>query len=64
MAQEIQDLSNWLESHKGETLVIQKGEVSTGLQQIFDTDQVTLELNHISIVSNNGSIDDIYLSRS
>jgi hypothetical protein len=58
MTQEIQELSNWLESHKGETLVIRKGELSTGLQQIFDIDQVTLELDHISLVSNNENVDD------
>ncbi|WP_227934920.1 hypothetical protein [Alkalihalobacillus deserti] len=58
MAQDIEELSSWLESHKGETLTIHKGELSTGLQQIFDIDQVTLKLDHISLVSNEENIDD------
>lgn len=58
MTQEIEELSNWLESHKGEKLIIHKGELSTGLQQIFDIDQVTLALDHISLVSNDNQVDD------
>lgn len=51
MTQSIEELSNWLESHQGETLIIRKGELSTGLQQIFD-------LDHISFVSNDRNVDD------
>ncbi|WP_332690898.1 hypothetical protein [Halalkalibacter lacteus] len=62
MSQDIHELSEWLESHKGETLLIQKGELATGLQQIFDIDQVTLQLDHISVASNEATGDD-YLPR-
>ncbi|MFC0558011.1 hypothetical protein [Halalkalibacter alkalisediminis] len=58
MAQDIEELSNWLESHKGNTLLIRKEELSTGLQQIFDIDQVTLALDHISLISNENNVDD------
>ncbi|MDT8862910.1 hypothetical protein N0O92_22305 [Alkalihalobacillus sp. MEB130] len=58
MTQDIHELSNWLESHKGERLLIRKNELSTGLQQIFDIDQVTLNLTHISVVENDSNIDD------
>ncbi|MCL7747261.1 hypothetical protein [Halalkalibacter alkaliphilus] len=58
MAQQLHELSEWFESHKGETLLIRKNELSTGLQQIFDIDQVTLQLDHISVVKNDSNIDD------
>ncbi|MFC0473459.1 hypothetical protein ACFFHM_23855 [Halalkalibacter kiskunsagensis] len=58
MSQSINELSEWLESHKGETLLIKKGELATGLQQVFDIDEVTLQLEHITVVSNEKSIDD------
>ncbi|KHF41899.1 hypothetical protein [Halalkalibacter okhensis] len=58
MTQHLDELSEWFESHKGETLLIRKNELSTGLQQIFDIDQVTLQLDRISVVNNDSNIDD------
>jgi hypothetical protein len=58
MSVDIHELSEWLESHKGKTLLIKKGELSAGLQQVFDIDQVTLQLDHITVVSNEQNVDD------
>ncbi|ARK29319.1 hypothetical protein [Halalkalibacter krulwichiae] len=56
--EQIEQLTQWLETHKGSTLQIRKEELATGLQHISDIDQVTLNLDHISLVTNEGSIDD------
>lgn len=63
MDQEIDELSTWLESHTGETLLIEKGELSTGLMQLFDIDRVSFQLEHISIESNEGRLDDYISSK-
>ncbi|GAE26963.1 hypothetical protein JCM9140_3073 [Halalkalibacter wakoensis JCM 9140] len=63
MTQPIHDLSQWLESQKGETILIRKNELSTGLQQTFDIDQVTLQLDHITVITNDQNIDDYIPSK-
>ncbi|RKL65687.1 hypothetical protein CR203_19620 [Salipaludibacillus neizhouensis] len=63
MDKHINELSTWLESHTGETVFIQKGELSTGLKELFDIDRVTFQLEHFSIESNEDTFDDYISSK-
>jgi hypothetical protein len=62
MVQPIYELSEWLEAQKGRTLIIQKGELSIGKQDIIDVDQVQLHLDAISIRNIERHDPDDYLA--
>ncbi|MBP3951308.1 hypothetical protein [Bacillus suaedae] len=62
MDNHIEQLRQWLESQKGSTLSIEKQEITTGKEDLFDIDHVTFKLDHISLVSNGEDPIDDYLA--
>lgn len=62
MSQVINEITNWFEAHKGNTLSIRKQELSIGLQQVTDQDELELKLDKIEINSNVQSEIDDYIA--
>ncbi|MBU9722925.1 MULTISPECIES: hypothetical protein [Bacillaceae] len=62
MAHSIFELTEWLESQKGKTLLINKGELLTGKNKIFDNDQIKLSLTDMSVKNIERHDEDGYLA--
>lgn len=62
MSQLINEITKWFEAQKGSTLTIHKRELSIGLQQIIDKDEVELKLEKIEINNNPQSQVDHYIA--
>jgi hypothetical protein len=61
MSQVIDEITNWFEAQKGNTLTINKRELSIGLQQVMDNDELELNLDKIEINTNTQSKIDDYI---
>lgn len=62
MAHSVFELTEWLERQKGRDLIINKGELSTGSEEITDIDQVRLHLDDFSVRSIEKHDIDDYLA--
>jgi hypothetical protein len=62
MSHVIKEITNWFEAQKGQILMIEKRELSIGLQQISDLDQLELSLDKIEINANEESQVDDYIA--
>ncbi|ADU29059.1 hypothetical protein [Evansella cellulosilytica] len=62
MIHPIFELTEWLESHKGTTMTIEKQELETGTNEVFDHDRAQLQLNEISVRNLKKHDEDDYLA--
>lgn len=62
MSQVINEITNWFESQKGSTFTIQKQELSIGLHQVIDNDELEFKLDKIEINTNAQSELDHYIA--
>lgn len=62
MVQPVYELTEWLEAQKGNTLMIHKGELSIGKQEIVDINKVELRLDKIVLKNIERSDPDNYLA--
>ncbi|MBU9711420.1 hypothetical protein [Evansella tamaricis] len=62
MIHPIFELTEWLEGKKGNTILINKGEFLTGMQEISDSDQIKLFLDNVTIKTIERHDQDDYLA--
>lgn len=62
MVNPVQELTEWLESQKTQTLLITKEELATGKNEVVDQDRVQLLLNKIDVRKINRHDEDGYLA--
>lgn len=62
MSEMMNELESWLETQKGSSIRIRKEERLTGKQEIFDIDEIKLQLDTISIREIEAPDPDDYLS--
>ncbi|WP_100398752.1 hypothetical protein [Bacillus sp. FJAT-44742] len=63
MDQQIDQVSQWLESQKGNILFIKKEELETGKDEVMNTDNVRFTLDSVDVKNNKASIDDYIPSK-
>ncbi|OLS36951.1 hypothetical protein BTR22_09640 [Alkalihalophilus pseudofirmus] len=57
----VDQFTQWLDEHNGQTLSIQKGEHETGSKDVLDIDLISLELQSVEVRSANQNTQDDYL---
>ncbi len=58
----MEQVSEWLEQLKGQSLLIYKEEIATGKQEVMDIDQVSFKLDSVSFNRNRHANIDDYLA--
>lgn len=61
MGHSITELTDWLQEIKGKTVFIKKEELSTGLNEVMDTDEVKLSLEGVTLRESMDEHIDDYL---
>lgn len=62
MEHPIQQVSDWIESQKSRTLRISKGELSIGQNEVYDLDEVEIQLEKVSLGKLNHKDPDDYVA--
>jgi hypothetical protein len=63
MIQNVNELTKWLETHKGNTLTIHKGELSIGKNEVMDMDRVDIRVDKVTVNTIEQTDPDGYLAK-
>ncbi|WP_134702241.1 hypothetical protein [Ammoniphilus sp. YIM 78166] len=63
MIPSVDEVKEWLETHKGSTLTIHKGELSIGKNEVADMDKVDIRLDKVTLNTHEQADPDGYLAQ-